>query len=221
MATPQEIGLRIEQRRKELNMTLNDIADAIGVARSTIQRYEKGTITKVKLPVIEAIANTLKVNPAWIVCKTDDPTPVGAAPLPANIIPLPKMKRVPLIGTIACGTPILAVEDATEFIDAPEGIQNDIDFALECKGDSMINARIFPGDIVYIKQQPVVENGEIAAVLIGDEATLKRVYYTPGNDRITLQACNPLYSDMIYTGEQLNEIKILGKAVWFMSRVRI
>lgn len=218
MATPQEIGLRIEQRRKELNMTLNDIADAIGVARSTIQRYEKGTITKVKLPVIEAIANTLKVNPAWIVCKTDDPTPVASTALPAGIIPIPKMKRVPLIGTIACGSPILAVEDATEFVTAPETL--DIDFALECKGDSMINARIFPGDIVYIKKQPVVENGEIAAVLIGEEATLKKVYYTPGTDRIVLQACNPLYADMVYSGEQLNEIKILGKAVWFMSKVR-
>lgn len=219
MATPQEIGLRIEQRRKELNMTLNDIADAIGVARSTIQRYEKGTITKVKLPVIEAIANTLKVNPAWIVCKTDDPTPVSAAVLPEGIMPIPKMKRVPLIGTIACGTPILAVEDATEFVNAPETM--DIDFALECKGDSMINARIFPGDIVYIKKQPVVENGEIAAVLIGDEATLKKVFYTPGSNRIVLQACNPMYPDMVYSGEQLNEIKILGKAVWFMSKVRI
>ena len=201
--------------RKREGLSQLELGEKLNLTKSTISMYENGR-RKPSFEVLEAIADYFNVSMNFLMGKDDAP-----APIPANVIPLPKMKRVPLIGTIACGTPTLAVEDATEFIDAPEGIQNDIDFALECKGDSMINARIFPGDIVYIKQQPVVENGEIAAVLIGDEATLKRVYYTPGNDRITLQACNPLYSDMIYTGEQLNEIKILGKAVWFMSRVRI
>ena len=200
--------------RKREGLSQLELGEKLNLTKSTISMYENGR-RKPSFEVLEAIADYFNVSMNFLMGKDDAP-----APIPANVIPLPKMKRVPLIGTIACGTPTLAVEDATEFIDAPEGIQNDIDFALECKGDSMINARIFPGDIVYIKQQPVVENGEIAAVLIGDEATLKRVYYTPGHDRITLQACNPLYSDMIYTGEQLNEIKILGKAVWFMSRVR-
>lgn len=201
--------------RKREGLSQLELGEKLNLTKSTISMYENGR-RKPSFEVLEAIADYFNVSMNFLMGKDEAP-----APLPANILPMPKMKRIPLIGTIACGTPILAVEDATEFIDAPEGIQNDIDFALECKGDSMINARIFPGDIVYIKQQPVVENGEIAAVLIGEEATLKRVYYTPGNDRITLQACNPMYSDMIYTGEQLNEIKILGKAVWFMSRVRI
>lgn len=129
------------------------------------------------------------------------------------------MKRVPLIGTIACGRPILAVEDASETVCLPEQI--DADFSLRCKGDSMINARIFDGDIVYIKSQPMVEQGEIAAVIIEDEATLKKVYYTPGSDRITLRACNPMYPDMEYEGESLNRIKIIGKAVAFTGLIRI
>ena len=220
----------VKAYRAKNELSQRQFASLCGLSNGYISMIEKNENPKTRqpltpsIPAVNKIATVLGYTLDELLALADD-MPVSLtdtpSPLPEGILPLPTMKRVPLIGTIACGTPILAVEDATEFIDAPEGIQNDIDFALECKGDSMINARIFPGDIVYIKQQPVVENGEIAAVLIGDEATLKRVYYTPGNDRITLQACNPLYSDMIYTGEQLNEIKILGKAVWFMSRVRI
>lgn len=84
----------------------------------------------------------------------------------------------------------------------------------------MINARIFDGDIVYVKESPEVENGQIAAVIVEDEATLKKVYYTPGSDRITLRACNPLYADMVYEGETLNQIRILGLAVAFTSTIR-
>lgn len=136
----------------------------------------------------------------------------------ANILPMPRFVRKPRLGTIACGRPILAVEDVDEFDDVPEGV--DCDFTLKCKGDSMINARIFDGDIVYVKEQPEVENGQIAAVIIDDEATLKKVYYTPGSDRITLRACNPLYADMVYEGETLNQIRILGRAVAFTSTIR-
>lgn len=213
-----EIGNRIEFRRKQLNLTLDDIASEIGVAKSTVQRYEKGTIEKIKLPVIEAIARVLDVDPAWLCCKTDV---MGTAPnksIPSNILPMPNLVKKPRLGNIACGKPILAVEDAEEFDMVPEDIE--CDFTLRCKGDSMINARIFDGDTVYIRIQPEVENGEIAAVRIEDEATLKKVYYTPGSDRITLRACNPMYPDLVYDGESLNEIEILGKAVAFTSIIK-
>ena len=133
-----------------------------------------------------------------------------------NIIPIPSTKKVPLLGTIACGEPILANENIEMYIKVDESIP--ADFALKCKGDSMINARIFDGDIVYIRQQPDVEDGEIAAVLIGDEATLKKVHKYP--NKIVLSACNPMYDDYVYTNEQLNEIRILGKAVAFFSVIR-
>ena len=133
-----------------------------------------------------------------------------------NIIPLPKIKKVPLLGTIACGEPILADENIEMYIGVDESIP--ADFALKCKGDSMINARIFDGDIVYIRQQSDVEDGEIAAVLIGDSATLKKVHKYP--NKVVLSACNPMYDDYIYTGEQLSEIRILGKAVAFFSTIR-
>lgn len=141
-----------------------------------------------------------------------------AASLPSNLLPLPALVRKPRLGTIACGKPILAVKEAEEFDFVPGDLE--CDFTLLCQGDSMINARIFDGDVVYIRQQPEVENGEIAAVRIGDEATLKKVYYTPGSHRITLRACNPLYPDLEYEGNSLNDIEILGKAVAFTSRLR-
>lgn len=136
--------------------------------------------------------------------------------LPANIIPLPVMRKVPLIGSIACGTPILAEENLDGAVEAPDHVH--ADFALRCKGDSMINARIFDGDIVYIRQQESVEHGEIAAIIIDDEATLKRVYLY--EDHISLEAENPQYRPLVYWEAEMNNVRILGRAVAFTSAIR-
>ena len=136
--------------------------------------------------------------------------------LSSNIIPMPAMNKLPLIGAIACGAPILAQEHIEDYVDYPAHIH--ADFALTCKGDSMINARIFDGDIVYIRQQDTVENGEIAAVLIDNEATLKRVRLY--NDHISLEPENPQYRPLVLWGEEMNTVRILGKAVAFTSTVR-
>ena len=130
---------------------------------------------------------------------------------------MPKTKKSPLIGAIACGEPILAVENIDSYINMAEDIN--ADFALKCKGDSMINARIFDGDLCLYKDAGEdVDDGEIAAVLIGDEATLKRVHKYPG--KLVLSPCNPMYNDLIYQNEHLNSIRILGKAVAFLSAIR-
>ena len=214
-----KIGERIKYRREELGIAQTQLAEQIGSSKQNLYKYENGIITNIPADKIEAIAKALHTTPAYLMGWNDDPTLTASAALPDNIIPMPKMKRIPLIGTIACGTPILAVQDAEDTVALPEDI--DADFSLRCKGDSMVNARIFDGDIVYIKERPMVENGEIAAVIIGDEATLKRVYYTPGSDRITLRACNPVYPDMEYEGESLSHIRILGKAVAFTAVIRL
>jgi len=127
------------------------------------------------------------------------------------------MNRIPHDGTSACATPILAQENIECHVDIPEYIN--ADFALRCKGDSMIGARIYDGDIVYIRQQPDVIDGEIAAVLIDDEATLKRVYKI-GSRRLELRAENPSFPVLKYEGKTLAEVKIIGKAVYFTSAVR-
>lgn len=132
----------------------------------------------------------------------------------ANIHPI-KLKRFPLLGEIACGEPIYADEDKESYVMADMNIN--ADFCLTAKGDSMINARINDGDIVFIRKMPMVNNGDIAAVIIDDEATLKRVYYYPEKNKLILNPENPAYEPFVYINEELNEIRILGKAVYFMS----
>jgi len=124
-----------------------------------------------------------------------------------------KQVSVPLVGTIACGEPILAIENIEEMIPVPPKVR--ADFALRCKGDSMIGARIFDGDIVYIRSQPIVDNGQIAAVMIDDEATLKRVYRY--EDYLVLQPENPIMESRRFYGENMNRVVILGRAVAVMN----
>ena len=134
-----------------------------------------------------------------------------------NIFPI-KTKQIPLLGEIACGQPIYAAEDRESYVMA--GTDINADFCLVAKGDSMTGARILDGDIVFIRKQDMVDNGEIAAVVIGDEATLKRVNYYPEKNLLILKAENPLYPDQIYAEDQLDTVKVLGKAVAFQSDVR-
>lgn len=125
------------------------------------------------------------------------------------------MRSFPMLGEIACGEPIFVEEEREHCIMADMDIP--ADFCLTAKGDSMVGARIYDGDIVFIKKMPMVDNGEIAAVIIGDEATLKRVYYYRDNNKLVLTPENPKYEPLVYVNEELNDIHILGKAVYFMS----
>ena len=127
-------------------------------------------------------------------------------------------KKIPMLGKIACGEPIYADEDFDTFIEVNSDLK--ADFCLTCSGDSMINANIFDGDIVFIQKQDIVDNGQIAAVIIEDEATLKRVYYDRKNGRLILQAENPKYSPLIYIGEELNNIRILGRAISLYRKIK-
>ena len=121
------------------------------------------------------------------------------------------------MGEIACGQPILTNEEHETYVEASADIQ--ADFCLRAKGDSMTGARILDGDIVFIKEQPMVNNGEIAAVIVDNEATLKRVYYYPERQKLVLNPENPKYEPLVYVGEELNTVRILGKAVCFMSNL--
>lgn len=136
-------------------------------------------------------------------------SPIAPSTIPAGFIPKPNMYKVPLVGAIACGDPITAIENREGSMNVPEDIR--CDFALRCHGDSMINAGIHDGDVVYVKIQPEVETGEIAAVRIGDDATLKRVYLHA--DYIELRPENPAYESIIRRKEQMNDVAIEGKAV--------
>ena len=131
-----------------------------------------------------------------------------------NVMPV-SVKQLPVLGDIACGMPIYAEERHESFVSVAEGL--DADFCLKARGDSMVGARIFDGDVVFIRSQSTVENGEIAAVILGDEATLKRVYYYPNEGKLVLSPENPRYAPLVFVGRELENVKIIGKAVAFQS----
>lgn len=206
-----EMSEKIKARRAELNMTLEDVGRKVGVGRSTVRKWETGQIANMRRDKIASLAEALHVSPAYLMGWDED---MG---FPAeNIFSVPHTNRKPRLGTIACGEPILAEQNIEDYDKVPDWVE--CDFTLKCKGDSMTGARIFDGDIVCIRQQPAVENGEIAAVLIDDEATLKRVYIQEG--RLTLMPENPSYQPLIYVGDELEHVRILGKATYFISAVR-
>ncbi|MDD7171423.1 MAG: LexA family transcriptional regulator [Faecalibacterium sp.] len=201
-------GERMKQRRKEIGLSAEKVAERLGVSPATIYRYEKGDIEKVPVDIFAELAKILQTTPAYLMGWEEKPEPKKPT-IPPGFEPMPKMKKVPLIGSIACGEPITAEQNIEKMVDVPEYIR--CDFSLTCHGDSMVDAGIHDKDVVYIRIQPEVENGEIAAVRIDGEATLKRVYYNPGT--LTLMPANPAYAPMVYTGSQLEEVHIEGKAI--------
>lgn len=209
METHENIRLLREQR----GLSQEALATLVGYRdRSSIAKVEAGLVD-LSQSKIALFAQALGVTPAQLMGMDQ-----LSAPPTANVVPIPATHPIPLVGAIACGKPILAVEEGSETVDVPDFFR--ADFALRCKGDSMVNARIFDGDIVYIRAQPEVENGQIAAVRIGEEATLKRVYYFPASHRLTLRACNPKYEDLDYRDAELEQVEVLGLAVGFFSAVR-
>ena len=188
-----------------------------GVPYTTIDGFYKKGCDNIKLSTLEKIADYFGVTIDFLLGKTEKGTDNIDALGKFGVFPI-SYKKFRVLGEIACGEPIYADEDRETIILANSNI--DADFCLYAKGDSMIGARIMDGDIVFIKQCSMVQNGEIAAVIIEDEATLKRVYYYPDKNKIVLSSENPKYEPFVYIGEELDSIRILGKAVAFQSAVR-
>lgn len=202
---------RLRAGLERSGMTQAELSVRSGISKSSISRYVKGD-WEGKQEAVYSIAQVLKVSVPWLM-GYDVPMadPEAENPVPTGFSPLPKMVQVPLVGSIACGTPILAEENIKEYIGIPAAWR--ADFALECHGDSMA-PRICDGDIVCIRRQPEVESGQIAAVRIGDEATLKHFYQN--GDVVQLIAENSaVCPPMVYAGQQLEEMVIEGLAVGF------
>lgn len=213
-----KLGELISQFRHSHDLSQRQFANLCNLSNGYISILEKGINPNTgkpvtpTLPQLKKLADGMHISLSELFDKVED-MPIDIS---SNIIPMPEMRQIPLIGSIACGAPILAQEHIEDYIDIPKHIH--ADFALTCKGDSMINARIFDGDIVYIRQQDTVENGEIAAVLIDSDATLKRVRLF--DDHIVLEPENPMYKPLVYWHEDMNTVRILGKAVAFTSTVK-
>ena len=198
---------RMKSLREEKGLTMKDVANCVGLPYTTYVNYEKGAREPSSETLIK-IAKFFDVSVDYLIGRTDE------IELPSNIIPMPTMRKIPLVGNIACGEPILAEQNIECEVDIPDNIR--ADFALRCKGRSMEGANIFDGDIVYIRKQDMVDNGQIAAVLIEDmeaEATLKRVYYNPEEGELRLVPENPNEWTKVFRGDELNSIRIIGLAV--------
>lgn len=207
----RRVGSRIKEMRKSRKMTLKELGEHIGLSESNTKRYEDGQIKTVGIDIIKKIALALDVPASYLTGWEDIPQYQKLS----NYVPITK-KKIPLLGEIAAGQPIYADEHIEEFLPVDDEVK--ADFALKIKGDSMINAQINDGDIVFIRQQSDVDNGQIAAVLIDESATLKRVYHMDGV--IQLQAENPQYPPMIYSKNNCDECRILGLAVAVLGKVK-
>lgn len=222
------LGDYIRDYRRIHGCSMDDFAQRTGLSKAYVSILERNYNPSTKraaipsLETIKRVAMSTGVDFNDLISMLDSNQEVSLSadnnrPMtPRGFMPMPEMRTVPLIGAIACGNPILADEHIDDYVDIPVHIQ--ADFALTCKGDSMINARIFDGDIVYIRQQDMVDNGEIAAVLIDDEATLKRVRLF--DDHISLEPENPMYKPLVFWNEEMNTVRIIGKAVAFTSAIR-
>ena len=199
-----ELSRRIRHRREELGLSQEELADRMGYrSKSSITKLEKG-VNDLPQSKLEELAAALRTTSAWLL-GLDIPAP------PPGFEPLPVMAQVPLVGSIACGTPITAEQNIECYIGVPAAWH--ADFALTCHGNSMAPT-ICDGDIVCIRRQPEVEQGEIAAVRVGEEATLK--HFHRQGDAVMLLADNAaVCPPMIYPGTQLEELQIEGKAVGF------
>ena len=199
----KSVGERIREKRESLGMSQEELAKKLGYkSRSSINKIEADArnLTQSK---IKSIADALQTTPSYIM-GWDEPKD----DIPLNIIPMPEMRKIPRIGRIACGDPITAEENIEEYDDSPSDWH--ADFSLLCVGDSM-SPKIEDGDVVAIRCQQEVHNGEIAAVRIGDEATLKMVFLH--QDYVELRPVNPAYPSIIRRMEEMEEIRIEGKAV--------
>ena len=203
------IANKLKALRKAKKMTQDELAAALGTSKQTIHRYENGIITNIPPEKVEKLATALGTTPS-------DLMGWGGASMHGGLSTI-STKRLPVLGEIACGSPIFANEEHDSYVAADGSL--DADFCLVAHGDSMIGARIYDGDVIFIRSQTAVNNGEIAAVIINDEATLKRVYYYPEEEKLILSPENPRYAPLVYIGAELSEIKIIGKAVAFHSLI--
>ena len=206
------IATNIKKLRTGANLSQAELGKIAGVTDKAVSTWEAGIKTP-RMGAVEKMAAYFGVPKSAIL---DDVYP-SSAPIPPGFEPLPKTVKRPLVGNIACGEPITAEENIEDYVDVPENVQ--CDFCLRCKGDSMIDAGIHDGDVVYIHITPQVENGQIAAVRIDGEATLKRFFWNEETQTMTLLAANRNFAPLVYTGPILETVHVEGKAVgythWF------
>lgn len=200
----------LKDRRLELQLTLEDVAKRVGVSPATISRWESGDIANMRRDRIAALAEALQISPAVIMgWDVDTPIPPGAH--------RPQFKKVPMLGYAAAGQPLEDLNQDTPYYDVDN--KYDVDFCITVRGDSMIDANINDGDIVFIKSMPEVPNGRIACVEIDNEKVCLKRFYKSGKT-VSLASANSKYAPMFFTEDNCENIKVLGLAVLRQSEIQ-
>lgn len=221
----EDCSIRIRKAMNLRGMKQVDLVEKTGIKKSALSQYLSGKILP-KQDRLTALAKALNVSEVWLMgYDVSMEREVNKKPTIKNnlseildIIPIVNVD-IPVIGDIQCGNPHEAIENAKmKTFQLIEDL--DVDFALRCKGDSMINDGINEDDYIFIKEQPTVKNGEISVIIIDNEATLKRFYYYEDKKMVILKAGNPTFEDIIYTNEELDNIRIVGKVVKVLKNVQ-
>ncbi len=202
-----DIGGRIRELRENLKLTQEEVGKRIGVTKATINRYETGEID-IKRTVALKLSELFNVSPAYIMGWSDSPVDLPKGAEPYN----PIVHQIPILGTISAGLPIYAEQniEGYTYTERNSGAEY---FALRVKGDSMNAAKINEGDLLIVRKQPEVENGEIAVVLVNrDDATVKRFKRDGNIVQLIPQSYNPIHQIQIYD-LKTDEISIVGKVV--------
>lgn len=197
-------------RSRGINVTV--MCRECGASRGALGDLKSGKKNSLSAETLRKISEYFSVSIDYLL----GGAAVQTDSLPAGIRPVVS-RRFPMLGEIACGKPIFAEENHETYVDACTDIP--ADFCLTVKGDSMIGARIHDGDVVFIRSMPMVENGQIAAVIIDNEATLKRWYYYPEKEKLVLTPENPAFEPLVFVGDELGEVRCMGLAVSFMSKL--
>lgn len=197
------VGKKIFATRRAKKMSRAELGQKVGLHETTLKKYEDGDIQRVSVEVLQSIAIALDISPSYLIGWE----PSGQEDQSDKM----QLKKIPLLGNVACGEPIFAIKDADEYVPLFDDVK--ADFCVRAKGDSMAGANIYDGDIIFAHSQNMVDNGEIAVVIIGEEATLKRVYYYPQENKLLLASENPKYAPLSYSGRELEQVRIIGKAV--------
>ena len=199
-----DLGEKIRTLRLKQGLTLEQVGNIVGVGKSTVRKWESGQIANMRRDKIALIAEALHVSPAYLMGWEENSTP-----LPANAIPVSK-KRIPLLGSIAAGEPILVDQEYDTYIESDEDVH--CDYALRVDGDSM-EPTILYGDLVFIHAQDDVDDGQIAAVLLDDSATLKRVIHIPNGLQLISDNAIKYPPRLVTLPTEYDIIRILGRAV--------
>ena len=197
---------RLKQCRKRAKQTLDQIGTLVGVHKTTVMRWEKGETERIGMPTIQNLAHFYGVSPAWL---------MGAdVPMHEDSSSTSKAVRIPVLGFVRAGYPMDAVENIIDYEEISDEMAHSGEFfALQIKGDSM-EPRIKENDVVIVRKQSTVDNGDVAVVLVnGDNATIKRFYKTAAG--IKLISSNPQYDPFFYTPQEVDTlpVEVIGKVV--------